>query len=310
MRRHHRHSLSCVTRRFGLVLLLFLLVAWISAYDLDKDGTASIGAYYVQPGRCAGVEKTLRWRYRYFFRPNIPETVYPGKLDINDMDSTFLCSWDPQLTEGYGGSFDGENPYLLYARCHRGTNEVVALCDTIDDKGKPSKIVSPVKATCPAGTRCKNFCATMQDPSKANRYAAQQVQLTQCLPDAEWSELTDKYRPKSVANAAQAPDQQQPAGPAKPLPANPGTASGGGDGTVTRLSVGKGTVGVSLVGNEITSPDHAHLNPSNPTPQTGTAETHTHHDPSSDNDFDNIVTITTVKASNPKSQPGLSRMGF
>lgn len=201
---------SSVTSLVPLLLRLLLAPSYITAYHLSPtDGQADIGAYHVQPGRCAGVERRLgKARYSYFFGPSPFQTTFSADsssssqdagLGIEQMDSTSLCAFDPELTEGYGAGFDNMRFYLVYSRCIYGTNEMRALCGTTDGKGKPiDKIFNLVQATCPRGTRCKNLCATMHDPTLTSPYAAKQVQLAQCMPEQQWQFLTDMYRPKSA----------------------------------------------------------------------------------------------------------------
>lgn len=171
-------------------ILLLSTLGFVSAYKLSPiDGTADIGAYHVQPGRCANVERTLRRRYYYFFRESIPHMPTP------QMDSTALCADDPMLTQGYSGDFQ-DKPYLMYARCLYGRNTIRALCGTTDRSGKPTHIVSPIEAACPKYTRCKNLCATKVSKALATAYEPAQVQLAQCMPLATWDRLTALYAPQ------------------------------------------------------------------------------------------------------------------
>lgn len=178
-----------------LVAILLSAICFANAYNLSEtDGTANIGAYHVQPGRCANVERTLRRRYYYFFRQSIPHMPTP------QMDSTALCADDPMLTEGYSGDFQ-DKPYLMYARCLYGRNTIRALCGTTDRSGKPTQIVSPVEAACPKYTRCKNLCATKVNNGLATAYEPAQVQLAQCMPFATWDRLTQLYAPPQTRRA-------------------------------------------------------------------------------------------------------------
>ncbi|SPO20218.1 uncharacterized protein UTRI_00611_B [Ustilago trichophora] len=210
--------------RLSTVLSLFVLLASSSvmSYKLSPvDGQADIGAYHVQPGRCADVEKHLgRKVYENFFHsspfqtsftPTDPESYNPNPPpshgihpDVNgagsgveSMDATSLCSFNPKLTEGYGGGFDKMKLYLVYSRCLYGTEQMRVLCGSTDGKGKPDKIANLVQAGCPTGTKCKNLCATMRDPSLTSQYAAPQVQLAQCMELDFWQKLTDMYKPKA-----------------------------------------------------------------------------------------------------------------
>lgn len=209
--------------RLSAVLSLFVLLASsrVMSYMLSPiDGQADIGAYHVQPGRCADVEKHLgRKVYENFFHspfqtsftPMGPESYDPNPPrssgthpDVNGagsgveaMDATSLCSFNPELTEGYGGGFDKMKLYLVYSRCLYGTEQMRVLCGSTDGKGKPDKIANLVQAGCPTGTRCKNLCATMRDPSLTSQYAVPQVQLAQCMELDYWQKLTDMYKPKA-----------------------------------------------------------------------------------------------------------------
>lgn len=248
---------------FSAVLLaLALTVGGASSYKLSQeDGSADIGAYHVQPGRCANVERRLgRTRYDYFFRENpyrmtfLSDTISssavpppstnggagsvvpaPGKTGgagsvvppsgktggagtpsssagtsgddtaFEEMDATSLCAYNPDLTEGYSGNYEDQKPYLVYSRCLYGTNDMKALCGTTDAEGRPTRIINPVQATCPQGTKCKNLCATMTDRLLTSPYAAQQVQLAQCFPMPMWQKLTDMYRPRPATQAPTVP---------------------------------------------------------------------------------------------------------
>lgn len=176
-----------------LLLAIFCLIAGsssVEAYNLSPEtGTADIGAYHVQPGRCENIERTLRRRYYYFFRQSIPRMPTP------QMDSTALCADDPTLTQGYSGNFQ-DKPYLVYARCLYGRNAIRALCGTTDQTGKPTQIVSPIEAACPKYTRCKNLCATKVNNDQATIYEPAQVQLAQCMPIDMWTRLTQLYAPQ------------------------------------------------------------------------------------------------------------------
>ncbi|SNX81871.1 uncharacterized protein MEPE_00576 [Melanopsichium pennsylvanicum] len=194
-----------------LWLVLLTASSTVLTYELSPvDGQADIGAHHVQPGRCAGVERRLgRRTYGDFFRPSPFKTTFSsisssisGVDDagsgIEAMDSTSLCSFNPRLTEGYGAGFSNIASYLIYSRCLYGTNYMRVICGTSDGNGKPKEEIPNlvVEAQCPSGTKCKNFCATMVDPSLASPYAAKQVQLAQCLPIPQWEKLTDMYKPK------------------------------------------------------------------------------------------------------------------
>lgn len=216
------HCHTNIMQSIGL-LTSFLLVflTRVAAYKLSPDdGQADIGAYHVQPGRCAGVEQRLgRTKYDHFFRSSPSHTTFSiappsddggssgvpaSDLDwagsgVEQMDATSLCAFNPELTQGYGGGFDKMQLYLEYSRCIYGTNEMRALCGTTDENGKPSHNVNVVQANCPQGTKCKNLCATMKDPSLTSPYAAKQVQLAQCMPMDQWQKLTDMYKPKPVS---------------------------------------------------------------------------------------------------------------
>jgi len=205
------------------LLTSFVLISLTRAvaYRLSPDdGQADIGAYHVQPGRCANVERSLgRTKYDHFFRSSPSHTTFSTAppsdeggssgvratdLDgagsgVEQMDATSLCAFNPELTQGYGGEFDKYQLYLVYSRCIYGTNEMRVLCGTTDENGKPTHIVNVVQATCPQGTKCKNLCATMKDPSLTSPYAAKQVQLAQCMPMDQWQKLTDMYKPKPVS---------------------------------------------------------------------------------------------------------------
>lgn len=174
-----------------------------AAYKLDaEDGQAEIGAYHIQPGRCAGVEQRLghtKYSQYYHWSPfhtSFTELGYGN--DVEQMDSTALCANNPALTQGYGGGFDKMRIYLVYGRCVYGTQDMKVMCGTITEQGRPShNILNVVQASCPAGTRCKNLCATMQDPSLTSKFAVKQVQLAQCMPIPQWKKLTEMYRPKA-----------------------------------------------------------------------------------------------------------------
>ncbi len=88
---------------------------------------------------------------------------------VEQLDATSLCAFNPALTEGYGGGFDKMKLYLVYSRCIYGTNEMRVLCGQTDANGKPTRILNVVQASCPQGTKCKNLCATMKDPSLTSR---------------------------------------------------------------------------------------------------------------------------------------------
>lgn len=120
------------------------------------------------------------------------------------MDSTALCADDPQLTQGYSGNFV-DKPYLMYARCLYGRNTIRALCGTTDRGGKPTQIVSPVEATCPKYTRCKNLCATKVNNALGTAYEPVQVQLAQCMPFDMYDNLTRLYAPKSPSRRPNTP---------------------------------------------------------------------------------------------------------
>lgn len=193
-----------------LVTVTLLLASFppVTSYHLSpNDGQADIGAYHVQPGRCADVERRLGRRYTYFWRsspfyttftPDPSSSLVPtAGSGVEQMDATSLCTSDPLLNEGYGAGFDTMRLYLVYSRCLFGTNEMRVLCGTIDDKGKPmNSYFNLVQAGCPQGTRCKNLCATMRDPKLTSPYAAKQVQLAQCMDEKQWEKLTDMYKPK------------------------------------------------------------------------------------------------------------------
>ncbi|GAK62117.1 uncharacterized protein PAN0_001d0314 [Moesziomyces antarcticus] len=174
-----------------------------AAYKHDaEDGQAEIGAYHIQPGRCAGVEQRLghtKYSQYYHWSPfhtSFTELGYGN--DVEQMDSTALCANNPALTQGYGGGFDKMRIYLVYGRCVYGTQDMKVMCGTITEQGRPShNILNVVQASCPAGTRCKNLCATMQDPSLTSKFAVKQVQLAQCMPIPQWKKLTEMYRPKA-----------------------------------------------------------------------------------------------------------------
>ena len=259
-----RLSLCCIS------LLLLSLLSPSSAYKLSSDGQADIGAYHVQPGRCSGVETRLgHQNYLNFFRTSPFHTTFTQiltdpstSLDIDAMDATSLCAFNPSLTEGYGGGFDELKLYLVYSRCIYGTNEMRVLCGAVDASGKPlNQYANLIQATCPTGTRCKNLCATMRDPSLTSKYAAKQVQLAQCIDQTAWQRLTDLYRPnakpvllsagdaalvtpitnanligdpESVTGRSKAEEEKKPDDPKKPNampkpnPAPPATAGGGG----------------------------------------------------------------------------------
>lgn len=210
--------------RFHALISLFALLfasASVLAYKLSpSDGQAVIGAYHVQPGRCADVERRLgRATYAAFLRttpfhtsfaelfspnPAIPRSDLNPDADssvsgvgVEQMDATSLCAFNPALTEGYGGGFDKMKLYLVYSRCIYGSDEMRGLCGVTNAAGKPSGLSNLVQAACPSGTKCKNLCATMVNPSLTSPYAAKQVQLAQCMPMDQWQKLTDMYRPKS-----------------------------------------------------------------------------------------------------------------
>lgn len=211
-----------ILRSVFAAVLLLAATTTVLAYKLSPDdGQADIGAYHVQPGRCAGVERRLgRTKYDYFFHSDPfltsfspspsspssspPSTKSPPSSDtdgagsgIEQMDATSLCAFNPELTEGYGGGFDKMKLYLVYSRCLYGTDSMRVLCGTTDGRGKPTNIYNLVQASCPQGTKCKNLCATMQDPSLTSPFAAKQVQLAQCMPTPQWQKLTDMYKPKT-----------------------------------------------------------------------------------------------------------------
>ncbi|KAJ9476637.1 hypothetical protein PHBOTO_000298 [Pseudozyma hubeiensis] len=196
-------ALSLVT-----VILLLASSPLVTSYHLSPDdGQADIGAYHVQAGRCADVERRLGRRYTYFWRsspfyttftPDPSSSLVPtAGSGVEQMDATSLCTSDPLLNEGYGAGFDKMRLYLVYSRCLFGTNEMRVLCGTIDDKGKPmNSYFNLVQANCPQGARCKNLCATMRDPKLTSPYAAKQVQLAQCMDEKQWEKLTEMYKPK------------------------------------------------------------------------------------------------------------------
>ncbi|KAJ1028882.1 hypothetical protein NDA18_000808 [Ustilago nuda] len=213
-----------IARFTNLILVVIGIATGVLSYKLSSDdGQADIGAYHVQPGRCASVERRLgRTKYDYFFHsdptitsftPGTPSNPSPppppsngeAGSGIEQMDATALCSFNPELTQGYGGGFDEMKLYLVYSRCLYGTETMRVLCGTTNAHGKPIASYNVVQATCPAGTKCKNFCATMQNPSLTSPFAAKQVQLAQCLSIDQWQKLTDMYKPKSppsLSNAA------------------------------------------------------------------------------------------------------------
>ncbi|CBQ67951.1 conserved hypothetical protein [Sporisorium reilianum SRZ2] len=209
-----------------ITVLVMLVSPRVLGYKLSPvDGQADIGAYHVQPGRCAGVESRLRTKYRYFFgaspfHTTFDQIVHPDPTvsssagsgtNVEQMDATALCAFNPLLTEGYGGGFDSLNFYLVYSRCIYGTDEMRVLCGTTDGKGVPiDSYFNLIQAKCPQGTRCKNLCASMTDPKLTSPYAAKQVQLAQCMPDAQWQHLTDMYRPKTDSGPAGGKQPEKP----------------------------------------------------------------------------------------------------
>ncbi|KAI3487998.1 hypothetical protein L1887_48081 [Cichorium endivia] len=143
---------------FMLTMKLFVVPATVvlaclckaAAYKLDaEDGQAEIGAYHIQPGRCAGVEQRPR---PHQVQPVLPLESVPHIVhelgygnDVEQMDSTALCANNPALTEGYGGGFDQDAHLprvrtlrVRYAR-HEGHAEsfAPAECKSGSDCRKP-----------------------------------------------------------------------------------------------------------------------------------------------------------------------------
>ncbi|TKY90767.1 hypothetical protein EX895_000765 [Sporisorium graminicola] len=219
-------GLRSLYRGFGMAFsanLVVFMLTLVSAYKLSTvDGQADIGAYHVQPGRCAGVEQRLRARYRYFFGASpfhtaFDQLTHPAPSSNSDqMDATALCAFNPLLTEGYGGGFDNMNFYLVYSRCIYGTDEMRVLCGTTDGKGVPiDSYFNLIQARCPRGMKCKNLCASMVRPELTSPFAAKQVQLAQCMAESQWQTLTDMYRPQN-ASAPASPAPASSGNPAKP----------------------------------------------------------------------------------------------